>query len=150
MMITDAIETAQTQHVIYFLLTAYVETLGFYDPPRSLLPPVVNRLPVSGNSDVTERLRVLRETLDSNVRDISSVRVLIQEAIDLFDTASHRLRILEDSNQPVKPWNVVERRRQGHDRRRRSGRASSGRRAEEWRAAHSAQPERADHPQEER
>jgi hypothetical protein len=135
MMIIDAIETAQTEHVIYFLLTAYVETLGFYDPPRSFLPPDVSRLPILGNSDVTKRLRVLRETLDSDVRDRRDVQVLFQEAVDLFDTALQRLRILEDASQTVKSWSVMERRRNAHDRRRGPGRPMTGRRAAEWGAA---------------
>jgi hypothetical protein len=94
-MLNDAIRTAQTEHVIYFLLTAYVETLDYYDPPRSCLPSCVNRLPIVGNGDVTERLRALRETLDSNVQDSSDVRAILQEALDLFDTAWQRLQALD-------------------------------------------------------
>lgn len=30
-MITDAMKSAQTEHTVYFLLTAYVETLGHTD-----------------------------------------------------------------------------------------------------------------------
>ena len=149
-MITDAIQIAQTEHVIYFLLTAYVETLGYYDPPRSSLPPHVNRLPIVGTCDVTERLSALRETLDSNVQDSSDVRALIQEAVDVFDTASQRLRILEDSDQSVKSWNVVERSRHGHERRRRLGWRMTQRQAAEWAAAHGTQLERADQSAEER
>lgn len=144
-MITDAIKTAQTEHVVYFLLTAYVEALGYYDPPRSSLPPYVNRLPIAGMRDVTERFRALRETLDSSVQqDSSGVRALIREAVDVFDTASQRLRILGDSGQLVRSWNVVERSRHGHERRRRLGWQMTERQAAEWTAAHGTQLERAD------
>jgi hypothetical protein len=95
LLIADAIKTAQTEHVVYFLLTAYVEMLGYYDPPRSALPPRVQRLPVAGIRDVSDRLRGLRETLDSNVRNSPDVRVILHEAVDLFDTAQRRLRALD-------------------------------------------------------
>jgi hypothetical protein len=94
LLITDAIETAQTAHVVYFLLTAYVETLGYYDPLRSTLPPCVRRLPVAGIRDVTRRLRALRETPVSNPRNGADVRALLDEAVALFDTARRRLRTL--------------------------------------------------------
>jgi hypothetical protein len=40
-------------------------------------------------------LRGLRETLDSNLRNSPDVRVILHEAVDLFDTARRRLRALD-------------------------------------------------------
>jgi len=136
LLLTDAIKTGQTEHIIYFLLSAYVETLEYYDPPRSSLPSCVNRLPIAGTRDVTGRLRALRETLDSNVQDGQEIRALVQEAVDVFATASHRLRLLEDSDQSVKSWNVVERGAHGPEKRRRLVLRMTQRQAREWADAH--------------
>ena len=94
-MIAQAIKTAQTEHVIYFLLAAYVETLGYYDPLRSSLPPHVHRLPIAGTIDVNERLCALRNTLDAKRQDSSGVQGVLREAVDVFDTALQQLRNLE-------------------------------------------------------
>ncbi len=50
-MITDALKQAQTEHVVYFLLTAYVETLA-YSGSRYGIPDNVKRLPIDGKTDV--------------------------------------------------------------------------------------------------
>jgi hypothetical protein len=96
-MLTTAIELAETDHVIYFLLTAYVDTLDYYDPPRSFLSAHVRRLPITGQSDVSERLRILRDTLKSHVEDNPGVGVIIEEAIDVFSAASQRLSVVQTS-----------------------------------------------------
>ena len=44
-MLSDAIKLAQTEHVVYFLLAAYVETLDFYDS----IPARAKRLPMAGS-----------------------------------------------------------------------------------------------------
>ena len=89
MKITEAIRIADTEHVVYFLLTAYVETLDYYDPLRSSLPEHVKRLPVTGISDVSERLRALHTAIEQYAQ--SKVRPLIQEAVDVFSAALQRL-----------------------------------------------------------
>ena len=95
MTIIDAIRTARTKHVVYFLLAAYVETLGYYDPLRSSVPPCVHRLPIAGTIDVAERLHLLREVLGANCLNSSEVQALLQETVDVFDTATLRLRSLD-------------------------------------------------------
>ena len=46
MMILDAINTAQNEHAVYFLVTAYLESLQHF--PRGLgLPKSVMQLPIS-------------------------------------------------------------------------------------------------------
>ena len=93
MKITEAIQTADTEHVVYFLLTAYVETLGYYDPLRSSVPRDVKRLPVTGMADVSERLGALRLTIEHYAR--SKTRLLIEEAVEIFSVALQRLTVLQ-------------------------------------------------------
>jgi hypothetical protein len=92
--ITDALKQAQTNHVVYFLLTAYVESLGWYDPPRSWLPGDVMRLPVKGITDVIKRLDALRRVLRARMHEASRVREVLEEAVEIFSTASQRLTSL--------------------------------------------------------
>jgi hypothetical protein len=99
--ITDALTQARTEHVIFFLLTAYAESLGWYDPRRSGVPGRVTRLPIAGRVDVVERLYVLRQVLEAHVRE-SEIRVLIEEAFEVFSAASRRLKFLQSAaRQPV-------------------------------------------------
>jgi hypothetical protein len=92
--ITDALKQARTNHVVYFLLTAYVESLGWYDPPRSRLPARVMRLPVRGVADVIKRLNALRRVLRRHVHDAPTIRSVLEEAVEIFGMASHRLKLL--------------------------------------------------------
>ena len=64
MMILDAINTAQNEHAVYFLVTAYLESLQHF--PRGLgLPKSVMQLPIGGLDDLEQRLVSLQH--DSNV-----------------------------------------------------------------------------------
>ena len=80
--ITEAIKTADTEHVVYFLLTAYVETLDYYDPLRSSLPEHVKRLPMMGISDISDRLRAVRGAIEQYAK--SQARLLIEEVVEVF------------------------------------------------------------------
>ncbi|MGZ5094423.1 MAG: hypothetical protein ACXWCY_20470 [Burkholderiales bacterium] len=100
MKITEAIKTADTEHVVYFLLTAYVETLDYYDPLRSCLPEHVKRLPMTGMSDVSERLRALRTAIGKYAQ--SQARLLIEEVVEVFGAALQRLRALQNVHQFVR------------------------------------------------
>lgn len=63
MMILDAINTAASEHAVYFLVTAYIESLHPFH--RSMgIPESVISLPVEGVADLAERLTALRH--DSN------------------------------------------------------------------------------------
>ena len=95
MKITEAIKTADTEHVVYFLLTAYVETIGYYDPLRSSVPSYVKRLPVTGIADVSKRLGALRMTIERYAR--SKTRLLIEEAVEIFSLALQRLTVLQNA-----------------------------------------------------
>ena len=94
MRITEAIELATTEHVIHFLLTAYVETLHYYDTTRAVVPANVQSLPLTGKPDVNKRLHVLRGTLTACC-DNADARLAIEEGIDVFTAACSRLRALE-------------------------------------------------------
>lgn len=94
MKITEALAIADTEHVVYFLLTAYVETLAFYDPLRSCLPEHVKRLPIAGMSDVSERLRaVLPSAIEQSTQ--SQARPLLHEVIEVFGAALERLQYFQ-------------------------------------------------------
>lgn len=63
MMIVEAIDSAPTEHAVYFLVTAYIESLRHFE--RSCgVPQRAMALPVSGFSDVAGRLEHLRGGLD--------------------------------------------------------------------------------------
>ena len=103
MMIIEAIETAKTNHVVYCLLAAYVETLGFYDSSRSVLPARVKNFPVRGRADVRERLRALRVLVANSTDCPRDVRRVVDEAVVVFATAASRLSALERSHQCHEP-----------------------------------------------
>ena len=64
MMILDAINSASNEHAVYFLVTAYLESLQHF--PRGLgLPKSVMKLPIGGLDDLEQRLASLTE--DSNL-----------------------------------------------------------------------------------
>jgi hypothetical protein len=87
LMITDAIKQAPSEHVVYFLLTAYVETLGYVDLG---IPEDVKRLPISGRPDVHERLGIMRDVLE-RPRGMQTRKAVVEEAVDVFGAASEQL-----------------------------------------------------------
>ena len=101
MMLNDAIRLAATEHVIYFLLTAFVETLDYRDPPRSFIPARAKRLPLVGEADLLERLRVLRNACKAHARTEPIARGVIEEAVDVFSTALQRLTALQTATRRV-------------------------------------------------
>jgi hypothetical protein len=94
MTLIEALRRADTDHIVYFLLTAYAESLSWYDPPGSCFPARVTRLPVASVDDVSERVNALKNARESQVPRPSRARVILEEAIDVFDTASQRLKLL--------------------------------------------------------
>jgi hypothetical protein len=59
MMILDAINTTTNEHAVYFLVTAYLESLQHF--PRGLgLPKSVVKLPIGGLHDLEQRLTSLQ------------------------------------------------------------------------------------------
>jgi hypothetical protein len=100
--ITEAIKTADTEHVVYFLLTAYVETLHYYDPLRACLPEHVKHLPMTGMSDISERLRAVRSAAEQHAEP--QARLLMGEVLEVFSAALQRLSELQKTHQFVASW----------------------------------------------
>ena len=94
MMISDVIAEAGTEHEIYFLLTAYLESVRFGDK-LGLLPEHITRLPVSGPADVKQRFDDLRmECARAMFQSNERSRRFITEALDVVGTARDRLTCL--------------------------------------------------------
>lgn len=90
-MITEAIKSAETKPVVYFLLTAYVETLGVKNARG--IPEKVKRLPIRDEADVTKRSDAMHDVQHAPVPD-SRVVPIIEETVEVFDAASDQLRKL--------------------------------------------------------
>ena len=89
MMIVEAIESAPTEHAVYFLLTAYIESLRHFERGCGV-PQRAIALPVSGFSDIAERLEILRSS--TNVAGERTVAAA--EAADVLGSALKRLSAL--------------------------------------------------------
>ncbi|MGZ5165234.1 MAG: hypothetical protein ACXWCQ_32405, partial [Burkholderiales bacterium] len=112
MMITHAIELAKTEHVVRFLLMAYVETLDYYETTRSLLPAQVRRMPLAGKDDLYGRLCVFRTLLQAHQPTAREARRMLGEAVEIFAAASRRLNVLEAlTGTPVRHGALVLQRR---------------------------------------
>jgi hypothetical protein len=90
--IKDAIRHADSEHVVFFLLTSYIiEALQFCNR----LPARLTSLPLTGIQDVGTRYRGLMIELDSAPRKLDdTTRVLVTEALLIFGTALRRLELL--------------------------------------------------------
>lgn len=91
--ITDAIRLARSEHVVYFLLTTYVETCAHHDNDGTL-PEAVKRLPIAGESDLAERIRALSLASAMGAPHAGSASALSSEALDVLAAATQRLTAL--------------------------------------------------------
>lgn len=93
-MMVDVMREADTEHEIYFLLTAYIEAVRFCDK-LSCMPESITRLPLRGMPDLKSRFGELINQLDVASRrlDDRSCAVL-REALHIFGTALQRLGFL--------------------------------------------------------
>ena len=94
MLINDAIKSADSEDAIYGLLNAYVETLHF---PKKL-PDHLLALPLNGREDVLSRFEKLTAELDAANKTTAPADVIIAEAVNIFDAAISRLRVLGNQN----------------------------------------------------
>lgn len=94
MTILDALRLANSEHVVYFLLTAYVETLHYCGEAQFAVPPHVTKLPLSGKSDVMARLRAFSRAARDAERHPPAMRCVIEEAAEIFAAASRRLSVV--------------------------------------------------------
>ena len=93
MIIVDAIRRARTEYVVYFLLSAWLETLVHTGRARAL-PADAARFPVREGREVPRRLHLIREKLACE-KDIApqGARVL-EDAASAFAVARDKLRDL--------------------------------------------------------
>jgi hypothetical protein len=101
MMICDAMGSAESEYVIYFLLAAYLETTQF----GSKLPECVTKLPLVGSSDVETRFQLtmaltMKSTLPSGHSNDKAGKVL-GEALQIFGVALNRLNYLKRTRTPL-------------------------------------------------
>jgi hypothetical protein len=98
--ITDVIRDADSEYVVFFLLTSYIEALQF----GNRLPARLTSLPVTGIRDLGRRYQDLVVELDAASRKLDNkARVLITEALQIFDTALHRLALLHATTGKATP-----------------------------------------------
>jgi hypothetical protein len=97
MLINDAIRTARSEHTVYFLLTAYLESLQF----SRKLPDYVTALPLAGLNDLEWRFERLFAEFESEVgaKDANQLHDLL-EAINVFEVSVSRLCGLLTENAP--------------------------------------------------
>ena len=86
MMIVDAISSAASEHAVFFLVTAYIESLQHYQSSLGI-PDSVITLPVSGVDDLEARLRALRHNINVPLEAV----VPASEVSAVLTTAVHRL-----------------------------------------------------------
>jgi hypothetical protein len=94
MMLADAIESAVSEHAVYFLLTAYVESLQHFHTSLRI-PQCIIALPLGGLDDLVERVRMLRDISDAG-KDAAPDG----EALAILECALARLRTLPQSVRP--------------------------------------------------
>ena len=92
MMIANVIAKADSEHVIYFLLGAYVEATQF----GRNLPERLTKLPIAGMPDVETRYeQLIEEFRNASHQQREKTRLEIDEALDIFETALRRLKFLD-------------------------------------------------------
>jgi hypothetical protein len=95
MMITDVMREADTEYVIYFLLSSYINSARNCERVISL-PEHVAALPVTSAGDVRSRFDALMFELDAASKRLDDQAcVNIKEALTIFGTALHRLQSLD-------------------------------------------------------
>jgi hypothetical protein len=98
MMIANVIAKADSEHVIYFLLGAYLEAIQF----GRNLPERLTSLPVRGLQDVEARYeQLIEESRSASRQQREKARLEIDEALHIFDTALRRLQLLERESESM-------------------------------------------------
>lgn len=86
MMILDAIDGAPSKHAVYFLVTAYIESLHHFHRGMGIPEPVV-KLPVQGIADLEARLECLHDSAGGPLEAV----VPASEVSAVLASAVHRL-----------------------------------------------------------
>jgi len=93
MKVCKAMSEASSEHVVFFLTTAYIEALQHAECARAL-PVHVTTLPLGGLSDLKRRRDVLQALIAMYYPEQHAAGSELQEAQEVFDTALQRLRAL--------------------------------------------------------
>jgi hypothetical protein len=102
MTILDAIESASTEHAVYFLVTAYIESLRHFERGCGV-PQRAIALPVAGFNDLAARLEMLRSS--AGIAPHSDVAN--SEATAVLAAAVARLTTLADAAQTALPLAAI-------------------------------------------
>ncbi len=104
MQMIDVMRRLNSEHEIRFLLTAYVETLQFYDSAKRL-PPGVATLPLKDAEDIEARFtELLGAELCGLARSHCDTQgAIAREATEIFGAAYTRLQVLRASAAPPAP-----------------------------------------------
>lgn len=95
MVIADAIRQADTEHVVYFLLCAYVNSATRSDTLKNL-PERIVTLPLAGKDDVKSRFATLMYELDAASKQLDDIACLaLKDALTVFSAAVQRLQSLD-------------------------------------------------------
>ena len=95
MPLIDVIAESKAEYEIYFLLTAYLESVRFCDKFR-LLPDHITGLPLKGPADLRRRYEDLASELTGNsVQFAGRPAAIIKEALDVFSTGLCQLKRME-------------------------------------------------------
>lgn len=89
MMLADAIDSAVSEHAVYFLVTAYLESLGHFHTSLCI-PERIVALPLAGIDDLEERVRTLRAISTASSEGPEAA----VEAIGVLECTLARLRRL--------------------------------------------------------
>ena len=87
MMIIEAINNAKNEHAVWFLVTAYLESLHHFRVSLGL-PPTVVALPIRGIADLRSRLATLRccrEPSTACVAPPAEVSAVLETAVVRLD-----------------------------------------------------------------
>ena len=96
MMIVDAIRSAPSEHAVYFLVTAYMESLRHFEKSSGVPEPIM-RLPIAGRDDLHQRRDLLQSTITAPLEavvplsEVSAVLACAIERLDLVATSEGAL-----------------------------------------------------------
>jgi hypothetical protein len=82
-MIETVLKRAPTHHIVYFLLTSYIEARACEDT-RGTIPHAVKRLPIVGVADIQSRLQLLRHLPVGRI----AAHPLLSEVLHVFKGSS--------------------------------------------------------------
>jgi hypothetical protein len=82
--IIEAIKHAESEHAVFLLLTAYIESLWLSEDGIGL-GAALRRLPIDGHLDVLERAQAL------SLEERTAEAPIVAEAAEIFRVASQRL-----------------------------------------------------------